>query len=157
MMANTKAGISMTPMSANPTLKTQINITIEDTFPYTMTKEAFSVNATNITNPSYYRQMNVVAVDDATKQLTVMFGGAWSGRYQISVRHSVFGLVETGNLVLTVESTVTSYTPVTGSIYGGTELTIIGTNFGTVFTDNPVQISTNGGVGSVDCYLSAIS
>lgn len=32
-----------------------------------MTKEAFSVNATNITNPSYYRQMNVVAVDDATK------------------------------------------------------------------------------------------
>lgn len=67
MMAATKEGVSMTPMSANPTLKTQINITIEATFPYVMTKEAFSVNATNITNPSYMRQMNVVAVDDATK------------------------------------------------------------------------------------------
>jgi hypothetical protein len=73
------------------------------------------------------------------------------------VRHTVFGLVETGNLVLTVGSNVTSYTPMTGSIYGGTELTITGTNFGTVFTDNPVQISTNGGVGSVHCYLSAIT
>jgi len=32
-----------------------------------MTKEAFTVNATNITNPSYFRQMNVVAVDDTAK------------------------------------------------------------------------------------------
>jgi hypothetical protein len=81
MMAATKSGVSMVPMSANPTLKTSITITIEATFPYTMTKEAFSVNATNITNPTYFRQMNVVAVDDTAKSLTVMFGGAWSGLY----------------------------------------------------------------------------
>jgi hypothetical protein len=36
-------------------------------------------------------------------------------------------------------------------------LTITGTNFGSEFTDNPVQISTLGGVGSVDCYLQSIS
>jgi hypothetical protein len=62
-------------------------------------------------------------------------------------------LVETAGLVLTVGSNVTSYYPMTGSIYGGTLLTITGTNFGSEFTDNPVQISTLGAVGSVDCYL----
>ena len=36
-------------------------------------------------------------------------------------------------------------------------LTITGTNFGSEFTDNPVQISTLGGVGSVDCYLKSIN
>lgn len=40
-----------------------------------------------------------------------------------------------------------------GSIYGGTILTITGTNFGTAKTDNPVQISYNGGVGSTNCYV----
>jgi hypothetical protein len=44
-------------------------------------------------------------------------------------------------------------TPKTGSINGGTVLTIIGENFGTVITDNPVQISYNGGVGSTNCYV----
>lgn len=41
----------------------------------------------------------------------------------------------------------------TGSIYGGTLLTINGENFGDVYTDNPVQISTNGGVDSIDCFV----
>jgi len=40
-----------------------------------------------------------------------------------------------------------------GSIYGGTVLTITGTNFGSSITDNPVQISYNGGVGSTDCFV----
>lgn len=41
----------------------------------------------------------------------------------------------------------------TGSIYGGTLLTINGENFGDEYTDNPVQISTNGGVDSIDCFV----
>jgi len=41
----------------------------------------------------------------------------------------------------------------TGSIYGGTVITITGTNFGTQKTDNPVQISYNGGVGSTNCFV----
>lgn len=35
-------------------------------------------------------------------------------------------------------------------------ITIQGTNFGSEFTDNPVQISTLGGVGSIDCFLQSI-
>ena len=48
---------------------------------------------------------------------------------------------------------VTSVSPLTGSIYGGTLLTITGSNFGDAYTDNPVQISLTGGIGSVDCYV----
>jgi len=55
-MANTKAGILLTPPSANPTLKTKVNITLESDFPYTLTRDHFTVNATNISNPSYFRQ-----------------------------------------------------------------------------------------------------
>ena len=94
-MANTKAGMQLVPPSANPTLKTKINITLESDFPYTLDKADFSVNATNITNPSYFRQMNVIVADDSTKTLTCMFGGAWSGLYQISIRHKAFGLLNT--------------------------------------------------------------
>jgi len=156
-MTTTKAGQTLSPDSANPTLKTQINITLESTFPYTLNKSHFSVNATNITNPSYMRMMNVIAVYDSSKTITCMFGGAWSGEYQISIRHKDFGLLDTTGLHLTVGSNVTSYTPMVGSIYGGTLLTITGTNFGKEFTDNPVQISTLGAVGSIDCFLEAIS
>lgn len=157
MKPNTEASITLTPSSANPTLKTKMVLSLESSFPYTLNKTDFSVNATNITNPTYFRQMNVIGVNDTEKTLTVMFGGAWSGLYQMSIRHKVYGLVNTTGLILTVGSNVTSISPQVGSIYGGTEVTITGTNFGTVFTDNPVQISTLGGVGSVDCFLSFIN
>jgi len=81
LMTDTKSGVSIEPPSASPVLKTKINITLEDAFPYTLAREDFTVNATNISNPTYFRQMNVVGVDEANKRLTVMFGGAWSGDY----------------------------------------------------------------------------
>jgi hypothetical protein len=82
-----------------------------------------------------------------------MFGGAESGTFFFTIRHATFGLIGTEGLNLIVGSTVTSVSPVTASIYGGTVLTITGTNFGTTKTDNPVQISYNGGVGSTDCFV----
>jgi hypothetical protein len=153
LMAETRSGVLFEPDTASPVLKTPINITLEDDFPYTLAKDEFSVNATNITNPDYYRQMNVIAVYDELKTMTVMFGGAWSGDYKIDIRHKTFGLIDTSGLTFVVGSNVTSVEPQEGSRYGGTLLTIIGTNFGTVPTDNPVQISTLGGVGSIDCYV----
>jgi len=55
--------------------------------------------------------MNVIGVNDTTKTLTVMFGGAWSGLYQMSIRHKAYGLVNTAGLTLTVGSNVTSISP----------------------------------------------
>ena len=111
------------------------------------------MNGTSLEDPTYIRYMNVIAVDDDLKQFTVMFGGAYSGQYQISIRHREYGLVGTDNLILDVSSSVTEFYPRTGSIYGGTLITITGNNFGNVYTDNPVQISNNGAIGSVDCFV----
>lgn len=113
------------------------------------------MNVTSQTNSSYFRQLNVIGADDSTKTLTVMFGGAYSGNYDMSIRHVNFGLLKTTGLVLNVGAIVTSISPLSGSIYGGTTLTITGTNFGSLPTDNPVQISYNGGVGSTDCFVQS--
>jgi hypothetical protein len=110
-MTLTKSGLQLIPPSANPTLKTKINITLESDFAYVLDKNHFTVNATNISNPSYFRQMNVIAADDSTKTLTCMFGGAWSGLYQISIRHKEFGLLDTSGLTFTVGSNATDYFP----------------------------------------------
>lgn len=97
--------------------------------------------------------MNVISVDDDAKTITCKFGGAESGTFKLWIRHSATGLIESDGLTLDVNTYVTSYSPTVGSIYGGTLLTIDGLNFGDEYTDNPVQISTNGGVGSVDCFV----
>lgn len=65
--------------------------------------------------------------------------------------------MDTSGITLEVTSKVTSISPTSGSIYGGTLLTITGTNFGSVATDNPVQISYNGALGSTDCFVKTIS
>jgi hypothetical protein len=111
---------------------------MEADFPYTLAKEDLSINATSTTNSSYIRYMNVISVDDSAKTFTAMFGGAYSGQFQISIRHKEYGLVGTEGLILDVSASVTSFSHQEGSIYGGTLLTITGTNFGTVYTDNPV-------------------
>mmetsp|Transcript_41643 Transcript_41643/g.63602 ORF Transcript_41643/g.63602 Transcript_41643/m.63602 type:complete len:261 (+) Transcript_41643:1983-2765(+) len=152
-----RSGTSLTPASAAPTLKQSILVQLESDFPYTLAKNDFTVNLTSTTDSTYLRYLNVVEVDDAAKTLKVMFGGAKSGTFSVAIRHSEFGLLNTEGLTLDVSSTVTAITPSTFSINGGTLITITGTNFGSEFTDNPVQISYNGGVGSTDCFLTSIS
>ena len=99
----------------------------------------------------------MIAVDDVLKQFTVIFGGGHSGQYQISVRHREYGLVGTEFLILDVSASVIEFSPRTGSIYGGTLLTITGNNFGNVYTDNTVQISNNEGTDSIDCLVQETS
>jgi hypothetical protein len=151
--------VSIAPASVNPTLKTKVTITLDPNFPGTLNRKDFSVSATNTKDAKNVRLLNVIEVDQTKKTLLCMFGGAWSGQYKISIRQNNYGLLDTdtNKVELTVESTVSSVSPQTGSIYGGTLLTIKGTNFGKEFTDNPVQISTLGAVGSVDCFLQKIS
>jgi hypothetical protein len=83
-----------------------------------------------------------------------MFGGAYSGEFQVAIRHSQYGLVDTEDMILTVGASVSSYSPTTGSIYGGTLLTISGENFGNEKTDNPVQLAFSDGLSrSIHCYV----
>ena len=87
MMGEVQSGMTLTPASASPVLKTKIVIALESGFPHTLAKEDFTVNATSSTNDTYIKFMNVVEVDDAAKTITTMFGGAHSGTYYISIRH----------------------------------------------------------------------
>ena len=103
-----------------------------------MNKNDFSAIIVNSSDSSIFKQLNVIAVNETLKTVTFMYGGAWSGKYNLSVRHSQYGLINTRGLYLTVGSNITSITPSIGSIYGGILLTITGTNFGDEITDNPV-------------------
>ena len=82
-----------------------------------------------------------------------MFGGAYSGDYDMWVRHKTEGLVGSSSIPLNVGATVTNVSPKISSIYGGTVITITGTNFGTTKTDNPVSIFQNGFGNTVPCHV----
>jgi hypothetical protein len=147
---------SITPSSSSPVLKKDVVIQLDTTFPFTLDRDDFTVNATSVDDPTYIRYLKVNEVDDTAKTLTCKFGGAESGLFNIVIRHATYGLIKS-ELTLDVNSYVTSISPNTGSIYGGTLITIGGTNFGDVYTDNPVQLSLGGGIGSADCYVQTTS
>jgi hypothetical protein len=143
----------MTPSQANPVLKTDIVIQLDTDFPYILSRDDFTVNATDVYDDTYVRYLKVNEVDDDAKTITARFGGAESSTFSMSIRHAAYGIVNAADLILDVNSYVTGISPTTGSIYGGTLLTITGGVFGDVYTDNPVQLSFNGGVNSIDCYV----
>jgi len=120
-----KSGVSITPNSVSPVLKQNVTIQLESDFPYTLKREDFTVNATSETDSTYIRYMNVIDVDDANKKLVCKFGGAWSGSFNIRIRHTQFGLIKS-TLLLDVSANTTSVDKNKGSIYGGTLLTISG-------------------------------
>lgn len=88
MKADIKSSITITPSSVSPVLKTNITVQLGTDFPYTIVKEDFSINATDTTNSSYIRYLNVIKVDDAAKTFVAIFGGAESGTFQINIRHA---------------------------------------------------------------------
>jgi hypothetical protein len=100
--------LSITPSSVSPVLKSKIEIQIDNDFPFTLARGDFSVSVTKSDDNTEIKQLNIIAVDDSTKKLTVMFGGAHSGTYQLNIRHKQFGLLATDSIVLDVSSTVTS-------------------------------------------------
>lgn len=56
------------------------------------------------------KRINVISVNDTTKTITGMFGGAYSGTYQVEIRYKDEKIDTTG-VILTVGSKVTSYSP----------------------------------------------
>jgi hypothetical protein len=89
---------------------------------------------------SYIKPVNVVSVDDAKKELSCKFGGAISGEYTVEVKHKTLGRLDSRALMLKVESQTTAINKKSVSVYGGSLLTLTGTNWGTEATDNPVEI-----------------
>jgi hypothetical protein len=42
----------------------------------------------NSSDSTKFKILNVVAANDSAKSLTFMYGGSWSGQYNLVVRHS---------------------------------------------------------------------
>lgn len=112
---------SISPTSLSPVLKSNLTIQLPSSFPYTLNKEDFSVNATDRVNeghyhyepPEYTRYLNVIDVDDDAKTITAKFGGAWTGNYSIKIRHAEAGILDTdeNSIILEVQAWMDSYSP----------------------------------------------
>jgi hypothetical protein len=77
-----QASTDLNPNSASPVLKTPIEITLDADFPYPLTDaKHFTVNATSVNDETYIRYLNVLSVDDTTKTIRAMFGGAYTGMF----------------------------------------------------------------------------
>ena len=102
-----------------------------------MTKEDFTVfiepieleTTQLVINNGGRRQLNVIAVDTSLKTITLKYGGAYSGTYSLSITSVANGMIDTHPLELLVVFQITSFSPTTGSLYGGTKLTITGGPF----------------------------
>ena len=116
-------------------------------YAFALTVADLSVTFISTTDPTYFKLANVIDVDNVNKQIVVKFGGANSGIYSLAVVSAANGLFNTAGVVLTTVGTITSFSPTTGSVYGGQLLTINGYNFSASALDNEVQI------GGVDCLV----
>lgn len=158
----------MDPQTASPVLKTPIKIELDDAFPdIELNKDDFQVKIVNqnpqddpqygATNEALISIHNIIDTDDE-KSLEMMFPGAWQGTYTVSVSHTILGEIDVSAITdFIVESRVTGISPNSGSILGGTLITITGTNFGEEKTDNPVNINLGEYSTAVDCHVLTTS
>lgn len=96
MKKDVQLGKGINPPSASPVLKTPLVISLDPSFPHTLSDaKDFSVNATSTKDASYVRYLNVLSVDDKAKTIKAMFGGAKSGNFKLNIRHKTYGLINT--------------------------------------------------------------
>jgi hypothetical protein len=129
------------PSSASPVLATELLVYLDSSYPETLDVNDFNATLFNNNDEEYERVLYVMSVDDSAKSVKIKFPGAYSGSYYIQLSSTQYGRLDSDVLQLDVHGTVTSFSPTEGSKYGGTLITIIGENFGTVITDNPVMIA----------------
>lgn len=55
---------------------------------YALNKKDFKAMIINRYNSSKINYLNVIEANDSAKTLTFMYGGAWTGQYNLSVRHN---------------------------------------------------------------------
>ena len=75
---------SVSPTTVNPVLKATLTLTLTD-YDITMVASDFTVNMVSLSDKSA-RALNVIEVDDAAKELKVLFPGAKSGSYTFKIR-----------------------------------------------------------------------
>ena len=131
----------MSPNSVSPVLASVLTVTLESTYPETLnSRDDFTAVLVSRDDPEFTRPLYVMSVDDSTKSLRIKFPGADSGNYNIFLVGEGVGRIDKEPLALTVTSQVTGISPLTGSVHGGTLVTIQGINFSDDPYDNPVKV-----------------
>jgi len=105
------------------------------------------------TAANYVRDLYVMSVDNTSspKTITVKFNGAPPNSYYIDVTSAKYGKLSATSLDFRTSSTITSYTPMSGSVLGGTLMTITGTNF----SPDPTEMAVK--VGDSYCHIESIN
>ena len=121
----------LTPNSVSPVLKNLLTINVTG-FPNVMNKDDIEVSlvSTNLATP-ITRKINVVEVGTTSTghYIKAKFGGSDSAIYQLIVRSRTYGNFDTTGKTLTTIGKVTDYNPKSGSVHGGTLITIDGYHF----------------------------
>ena len=141
------------PNKASPVLKGNLTLNVQ-AFPGTLTKSDLSVKLVSKTDPTNVRNLNIIEISNTAgnKFIKVKYGGAYSGLYDVVVTSIAKGNFDTSSLRFEAVGKVTAFSPSSGSINGGTLITINGYNFSDYnFTDNPVR------VGYTDCFVEYTS
>jgi hypothetical protein len=147
LLEQAEISVSIEPSSVSPVLKTDLTVYLDPNYPETLVKADFEAVLYSNDDPEFKRVLFIVSVDDEEKSMVIKFPGAVSGSYWIMLTSTQFGRIDTDLLQLSVHGTVTSVSPLTGSKYGGTLITITGENFSHDPLDNPVMI------GEEYCYV----
>ena len=96
------------------------------------------------------RKLYIKSVDPVSKIVTLKFKGATRGEHAIALysKQAESSLTILDELKITAGARINAITPSSGSLYGGTEVTIDGENFSEIKEDNPVII------GDAECIVS---
>lgn len=161
---------SITPNSASPILVETLVIQFSESYDNAgMDDDIFTVSLypvdpentqgnVHIEVTDHNRPLNVIGQSAADKTITVKYGGAYSGEYNLIVHSDTHGNILTSGVTFTAKIEVLDFQPRQGSLYGGTLLTITGGHFSDLITDNPVKVGYefSSGVNHY-CYVESSS
>ena len=140
LLPTKQSGVSVSPTNVSPVLSSVLTVTLESTYPETLTVDSLNVVLVKKTDVSVTRPLYVISVDDAAKTIKIKYPGADSGDYFVQVTSKSIGRIDKSQLALKVYGKVTNFSPLSGSALGGTLVTIDGENFSTDPLDNPVKV-----------------
>ena len=102
------------------------------------------------------RALNVIGIDSTFMRLTVKYGGAYGGVYDLEVVSQARGALTTDGVTFEAKIQVADFNPKRGSKLGGALVTITGGHFSDKITDNPVKVDSEF-VRGVDhyCYVKS--
>lgn len=138
--------VSITPASVSPIIAQTLVLELNDAYDTTdMELDTFTVGLAprdlDLARPGgdLVRWLNVVDYDKVARTITVKYGGAYSGKYQIILESARQGAFRTGRRY-EVKFEVTDFYPKEGSQYGGQLVTIEGGHFSDDPQKTPIKI-----------------